>query len=95
MIYGHVKNPQVRQRPRQCDDSNRRHGDSVGENVTAFGNPQNPIINPLHFFPPEQCTALIRRFNPAGKFQPFDKWQSPLDQPEIVLGGPVIGPLAG
>lgn len=98
LIYGHVKNPQVRVNdPVNAMTAIDVTGDSVGENdhLHLEIRKGSRIINPLHFFPPEQCTALIRRFNPAGKFQPFDKWQSPLDQPEIVLGGPVIGPLAG
>lgn len=56
------------------------------------------IVNPLLFFPRNLVDAIIARFPPQGDefgFQPFNgQWETPLDQPEIKIGGRVIGPRA-
>lgn len=55
------------------------------------------IYNPLLFLDATIRDALIRRFPPVGSRGFYSsatwlRWLSPLDQPVIVLGGPVIGP---
>ena len=56
------------------------------------------IINPLLLMPEDMRNQLIKRFPPSDDyFYRDDSWKSwlqPLDQPVIVLGGPVVGPHA-
>ncbi|PJF33680.1 MAG: hypothetical protein CUN49_18005, partial [Candidatus Thermofonsia Clade 1 bacterium] len=57
------------------------------------------IVNPLLFMRADLRQALLSKFdNYALEFQPFDKWQTPLDQPVLQLMNPaqasVIGPAA-
>ena len=56
------------------------------------------IINPLLLFPPHMRDRLITRFPPSSDYFWRDahwyQWQTPLDQPIITLGGPIIGPNA-
>lgn len=56
------------------------------------------IVNPLLFMPEEMRNQIIRKFLPGPKYfyrdANWNQWQSPLDQPILVLGGPVIGPNA-
>jgi hypothetical protein len=56
------------------------------------------ILNPLLFMPEDMRNSLIKKF-PAGpeyfyKDDTWDKWQTPFDQPVLVLGGDLIGPHA-
>lgn len=56
------------------------------------------IVNPLLFMPEEMRNQIIRKFLPGPKYfyrdAGWNQWQSPLDQPIITLGGPIIGPNA-
>ncbi len=63
------------------------------------------IINPLLFMPDEMVNSIIAKFDPkrSGDTVPlyyfytdnnWNQWLTPLDQPVIKLGGPLIGPLA-
>lgn len=53
------------------------------------------LINPLLMMPEPMRRAITNRFVPySDHFQPYHLWQTPLDQPVIRFGGPVIGPLA-
>jgi murein DD-endopeptidase MepM/ murein hydrolase activator NlpD len=56
------------------------------------------IINPLWLMPPPMRDGISRKFGQfAAHFyrdQHWTRWQSPLDQPAILRGGPVIGPMA-
>jgi hypothetical protein len=56
------------------------------------------IINPLLLMPPPMRDGVTRKFaNFASHFyrdQHWTRWQTPLDQPVILRGGPVIGPTA-
>lgn len=58
------------------------------------------IINPLYFMSDEMVNQITGKFNPTNpiyfyKSGAWNKWQTPMDQPVIKLGGPVIGPTAG
>jgi hypothetical protein len=57
------------------------------------------IVNPLIFFSQTMREQLFLRFPPTGTrgfyaSPRWDKWLTPLDQPTLVLAGPVIGPRA-
>lgn len=57
------------------------------------------IVNPLLFMRADLRQALINKFNNFPlEFQPFEKWQTPLDQPVLKLSNPaeaiLIGPAA-
>lgn len=53
------------------------------------------IVNPLLLLPPALRDAIMNKYaNYAQHFYPYSQWQTPLDQPVIQLGGPVIGPTA-
>lgn len=52
------------------------------------------IVNPLLHFSSIDQQAIFNKFDPANVFQPYGQWQSPLDQPDILIGGKVIGPTA-
>lgn len=58
------------------------------------------IINPLLMMSDTMVEQITSKFNPSRpiyfyKSGAWNKWQTPLDQPVIKLGGPVIGPTAG
>jgi hypothetical protein len=58
------------------------------------------IVNPLLFISDEMFNQITNKFNPSHpryfyRSGAWDKWLTPLDQPVIKLGGPVIGPTAG
>ena len=57
------------------------------------------ILNPLLFMSETMVNQLVTRFPPAGETRfysspKFSRWQTPLDQPVIILGGSIIGPKA-
>jgi hypothetical protein len=56
------------------------------------------IVNPLLFLPQEMCDACTKKFSSFEKHFYKDarwtQWQTPFDQPIILRGGAVIGPLA-
>lgn len=54
------------------------------------------IINPLLLMPEAMRNSLLTNFTryDMSSANGWSKWQTPLDQPIIVLGGPVIGPRA-
>lgn len=57
------------------------------------------ILNPLQFMTEAMRNALISKFPPEGIYDFYSsprwqRWLTPLDQPTIIRGGPVIGPKA-
>lgn len=53
------------------------------------------IINPLLMMPEAMRQGLMQKFPTYTRhFQPYEQWQTPLEQPVIVRGGPIIGPRA-
>ena len=57
------------------------------------------ILNPFLFMSETMRNSFISEFPPEGDYAFYtstrwQRWDSPLDQPTIVLGGPVIGPRA-
>lgn len=58
------------------------------------------IVNPLLFMSDAMVNQITNKFTPSKsmyfyKSGAWNKWQTPMDQPVIKLGGPVIGPTAG
>lgn len=58
------------------------------------------IVNPLLYLSDDVYGQITTKFNPSKpiyfyKSGAWNKWLTPLDQPVIKLGGPVIGPTAG
>ena len=58
------------------------------------------IINPLLLMSDEMVNQITTKFNPSHpryfyQSGAWNQWLTPLDQPVIKLGGPVIGPTAG
>ncbi|PJF40656.1 MAG: hypothetical protein D6737_16900 [Chloroflexi bacterium] len=56
----------------------------------------NRIINPLLMMSDAMVKSITDKFDPTDPkyFYPWHEWTTPLDQPVIGLGGPVIGPTA-
>jgi hypothetical protein len=56
------------------------------------------IVNPLLLMPEEMRSTIFAKFPPSGEYFYRDgswtQWQTPLDQPVLTLGGPLIGPHA-
>jgi hypothetical protein len=56
------------------------------------------IINPLLLMPDAMRGGLISKFKPSDDYfykdAGWSQWQQPLDQPVLVLGGPIVGPHA-
>ncbi len=51
------------------------------------------IINPLLMMSEAMRNSLMQKFPTFTRhFQPYPQWQTPMEQPIIVRGGPVIGP---
>jgi murein DD-endopeptidase MepM/ murein hydrolase activator NlpD len=60
---------------------------------------QTYILNPFLFMTQQMRDNLISRFPPEGDYAFYSsprwrQWLTPLDQPTIIRGGPVIGPKA-
>jgi len=58
------------------------------------------IVNPLLLMSDEMVNQITTKFNPSHpryfyQSGAWNKWLTPMDQPVIKLGGPVIGPTAG
>ena len=101
VIYGHVANPRSFQvgQPIGVDTV-------MGE--IEFGGQQHlhleirykgtSIVNPLLLMPEDMRNSLIQKFPPSGEYfyrgGGWSKWQTPLDQPVLQMGGPPIGPVA-
>jgi hypothetical protein len=58
---------------------------------------QKFIVNPLLLLPEPMCDACLKKFSNFEKYfykdARWNQWQTPLDQPMILRGGAVIGPL--
>lgn len=56
------------------------------------------IVNPLLFMPPALRESLIAKFPPGPRYfyrdEAWNRWVTPLDQPVLILAGPLIGPHA-
>lgn len=75
--------------PGEMDGANHVHFE------VRFAGRNSWLINPLLMMPEAMRNAIMNRFIPySDHFQPYHRWQTPLDQPVIRFGGPVIGPLA-
>jgi len=100
IIYGHLVNP----RPFSAGDP--IHPDTVMGEIDLGG--QNHlhleirymgkwIVNPLLYMSQEMRDWVTKKFPPGEKYFYKDagwgQWQTPLDQPVLILGGPVIGPM--
>jgi hypothetical protein len=60
---------------------------------------QRYIVNPWLYFAESMRNQVFQKLPAEGtyafyKSSRWDRWQSPLDQPTIIRGGPVIGPRA-
>ncbi len=59
---------------------------------------ENWIVNPLLLMPGAMREAIFAKFPPSGEYfyrgGGWNKWQTPLDQPVLQLGGRLIGPHA-
>lgn len=58
------------------------------------------IINPLLFMSDDMVNQITSKFKPTNpiyfyKSGAWNQWTTPMDQPVIKLGGPVVGPTAG
>lgn len=56
------------------------------------------IVNPLLFMPEAMRNSVINKFKPGPTYfysdETWTQWQTPLDQPVLLLGGELIGPHA-
>lgn len=101
VIYGHVANP------RRFNPGDPITPDTVMGEIEFGG--QNHlhlevryrsrwIINPLVLMNKALQEAYMGKFPPSEKYfyrnAAWNKWQSPFDQPVLLLGGPLIGPHA-
>ncbi|HVO70767.1 MAG TPA: hypothetical protein VMT24_12020, partial [Aggregatilineaceae bacterium] len=96
IIFGHLSNPNF-----DLQDQPVGPDTVIGEVSQEEGHTHleirrgSKILNPLTFYPDAVRDALIGRFPPVGEFQPNGgQWEIPLDQPDITIGGKVIGPRA-
>jgi hypothetical protein len=96
IILGHLTNPDFSLVGKSLTpDTVVGYIDSSKQHVHIEIRRGSKILNPLNFLPESLRTGLIGRFSPAGMFQPNGgQWESPLDQPDIDIGGKVIGPRA-
>ncbi len=101
VIYGHLANPRL------FRVGHAIHPDTVLGELEYGG--QNHlhlevryknrwIVNPLLLMPEAMRSNIIGKFPPNEDYffrsANWTQWQSPLDQPIITLGGPIIGPNA-
>lgn len=104
VVYGHVANVAVSLGQNVTPDTrianiDVAHNGSNGHLHLEVRYKGHWIVNPLLFMRAELRQALISKFDSfATEFQPFDKWQTPLDQPVLKLSNPaqaiLIGPAA-
>ncbi|MFN7210251.1 MAG: peptidoglycan DD-metalloendopeptidase family protein, partial [Aggregatilineales bacterium] len=102
VIYGHIANVAVSLGQNVTPDTRIATIDTAHNGANAHLHLEvryqgQWIINPLLILRAELCQALLSKFDDyASEFQPFDKWQTPLDQPVLQLSNPaqavVIGP---
>jgi hypothetical protein len=96
IIFGHLANPDFSLVGRTVSpDTVLGYIDGGKQHVHIEVRSGNKILNPLSLLPESLRSAFVQRFPPGGMFQPnVGTWESALDQPEIVIGGKVIGPRA-
>ncbi len=101
IIYGHLTNPRLyRVGDPITPDTVMGEIDYGGQNHVHLEVRYRDrwIINPLLLMPEAMRNALIARFKPSSDYfyqdATWTQWQQPLDQPVLVLGGPIIGPWA-
>lgn len=102
VIYGHIANVAVSLGQNVTPDTRIATIDTAHNGANAHLHLEvryqgQWIINPLLILRAELRQALLSKFDDyASEFQPFDKWQTPLDQPVLQLSNPaqavVIGP---
>ena len=97
IIFGHLANPDVSLVGKSVTpDTVLGSIDAGAGHVHIEIRRGNKILNPLNFIPDALRNALLARFSPAGDFQPNNgQWESALDQPDITIGGGLIGPRKG
>ncbi|MFQ3535495.1 MAG: peptidoglycan DD-metalloendopeptidase family protein [Aggregatilineales bacterium] len=104
VIYGHIANVAVSLGQNVTPDTRIADVDTAHNGANAHLHLEvryqgQWIISPLLVMRADLRQALINKFNNfALEFQPFDKWQTPLDQPVLRLSNAaqavVIGPAA-
>lgn len=102
VIYGHIANVAVSLGQNVTPDTRIATIDTAHNGANAHLHLEvryqgQWIINPLLILRAELRQVLLSKFDDyASEFQPFDKWQTPLDQPVLQLSNPakavVIGP---
>ncbi|MCB9452260.1 MAG: hypothetical protein H6672_12535 [Anaerolineaceae bacterium] len=100
IIYGHLINP------RPFNPGDAIHPDTIMGEIDLGG--QNHlhlevrymnkwIVNPQLYMTQDMRDWITKKFPPSAKYfyqdSGWNQWQTPMDQPVLVLGGPVIGPL--
>jgi hypothetical protein len=100
IIYGHLANPNpngLRQGASVTPDTVLGFIDRGAKHFHLEIRKSGYLYNPLLFMPNEMREAIFKKFPPVGDFafyksDRWTQWTTPLDQPVIKLGGPVIGP---
>jgi hypothetical protein len=104
IIYGHLANPLKLPRGTPVNpntvvgqiDAGAKH---MHLEIRFDKTNQQLILNPFSFMPNAMFDELTKKFQPVGDYafyrsSRWERWLTPLDQPTIVRGGPVIGPTA-
>jgi hypothetical protein len=100
IIYGHVARPvQLPRGAAVTPDTVIGFIDRGAQHVHLEIRRAGYIYNPFLFMAPEMRETIFRNFPPTGIFafyqsSRWNQWLTPLDQPTIRRGGPVIGPRA-
>lgn len=101
IIYGHLVNPRPLQpgQPVSPDTvvGEIQYGGAAHLHL-EMRYKQKWIVNPLLFMPQEMRDAIFAKFPPSAEYfyrdATWTQWQTPLDQPVLILSGPIIGPHA-
>lgn len=101
VIYGHIANVAVSLGQTVTPDTRLATVDTAHNGANAHLHLEvryqgQWIINPLLVMRADLRQTLLDKFdNYAAEFQPFDKWQTPLDQPVLRLSNPLQAILIG
>lgn len=100
IIYGHVANPVKLAKGTPVNpDTIVGWIDTGAKHMHLEIRSRGYMYNPLLFMPRSMRENIFEEFPPIGSYaffqsESWNKWVTPLDQPVIRLGGPVIGPRA-